>query len=411
MQSRINCLKIHQPLSPTIKVLEDELSLLYVDIRDHISTQLDNNEKKAVSVLKSNPKYFFSYAKRFSKLKSNTGPLKDDKEILHNDPEEMVNLLQKQYTSVFSDPSSPSCQQDPQIEPHNFSIQDIEFVNEDIVKAIDEIDPYASTSENDIPAKVLKECKHNLCTPIHMIWKRSMESETVPAIFKTQFITPVYKKGNRTKPENYRPISLTSHVIKIFERIIRNRLVVFLEGNTILNPTQHGFRKGRSCLTQLLNHIDKILQNLINNHETDVIYLDYAKAFDKVDHNILIKKLYAYGIRGKLLNWIKDFLTKRYQTVVVNGKHSSYELVISGVPQGSVLGPILFILYINDLKTKVQDSEIGSFADDTRASKSISIADDTKFLQEDLNRIVDWSTANNMILHEQKFELLSYRTK
>ena len=238
-----------------------------------------------------------------------------------------------------------------------------------------------------------------------------MESEIVPAIFKTQFITPVYKKGSRSDPENYRPISLTSHIIKIFERIIRNRLVIFLEENKILNSTQHGFRKGRSCLTQLLNHMDNILKNLMNNQETDVIYLDYAKAFDKVDHNILIKKLYAYGVRGKLLNWIKSFPTSRYQTVVVDGKHSSYELVISGVPQGSVLGPILFIIYINDLKERVKDSTISSFADDPRASKSIAVAEDTALLQKDFQRIVEWSIANNMVLHEKKFELLSYRTK
>ena len=132
---------------------------------------------------------------------------------------------------------------------------------------------YAGTSDEDIPARVIKECKQHLCTPIKLIWRQSMNSSMIPSIFKTQFITPVYKKGNRSDPGNYRPISLTSHIIKIFERILRKRIVAFLEENKILNQTQHGFRKGRSCLTQLLSHFDSILQNLNSNNETDVIYL------------------------------------------------------------------------------------------------------------------------------------------
>ena len=156
---------------------------------------------------------------------------------------------------------------------------------------------------------------------------------------------------------------------------------------------------------------DRILQNLNNNCETDVIYLDYAKAFDKVDHKVLLQKLHAYGIRGKLYSWIKDFLGNRYQTVVINGKRSLFELVISGVPQGSVLGPLLFIIYINDLVKEVQHSTISSFADDTRASKSIACVEDVQKLQSDLDKIVHWSKANNMQLHEDKFEFLCYRTK
>jgi hypothetical protein len=410
LQARLNCLKQHQPSSPTVKVLEDQLSLLYVDIRDSIAAELHSREERAVKVLKSNPRYFFSYAKRFSKVKSNVGPLKDKDGILHQDPEKMANILQQQYTSVFSNPESSKAEK-PKMVENDVSIENIIFTTEDIIRAIDSIDAYAGTSDEDIPARVIKECKQHLCIPIKLIWSRSLHSETVPSILKTQFITPVFKKGNRSDPGNYRPISLTSHIIKIFERILRQRLVTFLEGNKILNQSQHGFRKGRSCLTQLLSHYDRILQNLNNNCETDVIYLDYAKAFDKVDHRILLQKLHAYGIRGKLYNWIKDFLSNRHQTVVINGKHSLYELVISGVPQGSVLGPLLFIIYINDLEKDVKDSKISSFADDTRAAKDIACVEDTEKLQADLDRIVRWSEANNMQLHEDKFEFLCYRTK
>jgi hypothetical protein len=199
-------------------------------------------------------------------------------------------------------------------------------------------------------------------------------------------------------------------MIKIFERVIRNQLVSYLEMNSLLSSNQHGFRKGRSCLTQLLGHIDNILQNLNDGIETDVIYLDFAKAFDKVDHATLLTKIKRFGIKGRLFNWIEEFLTNRYQTVVVNGYKSFLQLVLSGVPQGTVLGPILFIMYINELEQVLEKSTSSSFADDTRISHSISIADDTKTLQNDLNRTVTWSTENKMELHEKKFELLSYRT-
>ena len=168
---------------------------------------------------------------------------------------------------------------------------------------------------------------------------------------KTQFITPVYKKGDRTEAANYRPVSITSHIIKIFERVIRNNLVEHMEANNFLSLHQHGFRKRRSCLTQLLDHVDTILKSLNSGEVVNVIYLDYAKAFDKVDHNILLAKAKRYGIHGNMLQWFSEFLTNGLQTVVVEGTKSSFQLVISGVTQGTVLGLILFILYIEDIKS------------------------------------------------------------
>ena len=133
-----------------------------------------------------------------------------------------------------------------------------------------------------------------------------------------------------------------------------------------------GFRKQRSCLTQLISHVDNVLECLNNGEEVDTIYLDYAKAFDKVDHNILLAKLRKYGIKGKVYNWIKEFLRLRIQIVVVEGKKSTFRIVISGVPQGTVIGPILFILYINDLIEVLKHSKGLSFADDTKLVKAIS---------------------------------------
>ena len=294
---------------------------------------------------------------------------------------------------------------------HESAIENILFTQNDIIYAINDIDTYSGTSDQDIPAKIIKECKYNMSKPIYMIWRQSMKTGIVPDVLKIQIINPIFKKGARPDPGNYRPISLTSHVIKTFERIIRKRLNDFLEVNNKLSPSQHGFRKGRSCLPQLLGHFDNILQNLNRNHETDVIYLDYARAFDKVDFTILLRKLQCFGVQDRLFKWIKNFPTNRKQAVVINGKHSKSENVISGVPQGSVLTALLFIMYINDLSGLVKHSSIGSFADDTRVSKSIASIQDTIILQDDLTKIIEWSQANSMQLHEEKFEMLSYQTK
>ena len=265
---------------------------------------------------------------------------------------------------------------------------------------------YVSSTDHDIPALILKECKNNISYPVFLIWKESFESEVIPEDIKIQSITPIFKKGD---PGNYRPISLTSHLIKVFERVIRKKLVCHLESNSILSNKQHGFRKGRSCLTHLLKHIDDIIQSLLNDNDHNVIYLHFAKAFDKVDNEILVHKLRQCGVQGKLLKCIEQFLANRKQFVTINGFHSMLALVLSGVPQGSVFGPILFLVYINNFQCHLKGSTAGSFADDTRLSKQILSCDDVLILQEDLNTVVKWATENNMVLHDSKFEYLAYR--
>ena len=320
----------------------------------------------------------------------------------------MADLLQQQYTGVFSDPNSKNKKSpDLNIECENI-IEDIEFSREDIIAAIDEISENAACGEDDIPAIVLKRCKKSLSYPVMSIWKESMQTGIVPSIYKYQTITPIHKKDSKAIPANYRPISLTSHIIKIFERVIRKKIVKFLEENKLLFRNQHGFRAMRSCLTQLLAHIDSILNNQLINVDTDVVYLDYEKAFDKVDFQILLDKLKAHNITGKLHQWLTNYLSNRRQTVVIQGTKSHEADVKSGVPQGTVLGPLLFLVYINDLHTCVKDCTVSSFADDTRIKRGIAKASDTQILQEALINAAEWSTNNNMKLHEHKFELLTH---
>ena len=220
--------------------------------------------------------------------------------------------------------------------------------------------------------------------------------------------SPIHKGGHQGRPANYRPIALTSLIIKLFEKIVRTNIAEHLDSNNLLNNSQHGFRKGRSCVSQLLNHYDKILSLLESGLNVDVIYLDFAKAFDKVDHAIVLTKLSLLGIKGKLLDWIKSFLTDRTQYVVVNGFLSDPCKVISGVPQGSVLGPLLFLVLIGDIDADINSSFLSSFADDTRVGKGIKATNDAIHLQTDLKSVYQWAIDNNMEFNNTKFELLQY---
>ena len=199
----------------------------------------------------------------------------------------MADMLQDQYSSVFSDPDADTNHHTEHV-PLISILEDIDFTCEDITAAIMEIGEFSACGNNDIPSVILKNCAEELSYPIMQIWKDSMNSAYISPSFKAQTITPVFKKGSKAKPENYRPISLTSHIIKIFGRVVRKKIVSHLEANQILCKNQHGFQKGKSCLTQLLAHIDIILKNFLEGNDTDAIYLDFSKAFDKVDHKILL---------------------------------------------------------------------------------------------------------------------------
>ena len=410
-QRKIRMLETLTPhLTEKIRKMKIKLEGIYDEIKEVLLNKQLKEEEKAIESILENPKFFYSYAKKFSKTRTNIGPLLDDENQLQSDPEKIANMLQAQYSSVFSDPSVKVKKRHIHNPSQNL-LENMTFSLRDVEKAISEIGTYSASPENDIPAIVLKKCKFQLSYPIWLIWKESLETGYIHPEFKNQMVTPVFKKGSKALASNYRPISLTSHLIKIFERILRTKIVSFLEDNNLICRNQHGFRKGRSCLTQLLKHVDTILKNFLENHDTDAIYLDYSKAFDKVDHQILLEKLNIYGIRGKIHNWLTSYLTNRIQTVVVDGHKSNPSPVISGVPQGTVLGPILFILYLNDLNTCVTNSVASSFADDTRLLKSIKSSSDVTLLQNDLKEATIWSDQNKMKLHDDKFELLCHTTK
>ena len=360
-----------------------------------------------------NSKFFYSYAKKFSKIKSGIGPLINSAKTLICEPKEMAEILSKQYSSVFSTPRHENTAEDrlfPEENPTQPSLSNIIFTDSELEEAMKELSDNAAAGPDGFPAILLKRCRSSLSGPLGKIWRKSLASGEVPPSCKNATIIPIHKGKSRAVPKNYRPVALTSQLIKVFEKVVRKHMVSFMEEHDLFNPSQHGFRRGRSCLSQLIDHCDRITAAMEKGLGVDVIYLDFAKAFDKVDLGITLRKLKALGVKGQLGRWLSSFLLGRVQTVLVNGKKSSPQPVISGVPQGSVLGPLLFTVMIGDIDKNIAHSFLSSFADDTRIGRPIMSESDVQLLQDDLETVFQGSAENNMQFNSDKFELMRYCT-
>ena len=387
--------------------IEKELQKSYCEQRNLV-------ESRAIGKIKNNPKFFFTFAKKLSKVKIGIGPLIDSAKRLISAPRKIAEMLSEQYNSVFSSPHYDNISMDTLFPDYEIidtpNLSTITFTDTELAEAMNELTSNAAPGPEGFPALLLKRCSTALSPPLARIWRTSLKNGEIPTLCKLATITPIHKGKSRAVPKNYRPVALTSHLIKVFEKIVRKRIVELMSDNILFNHLQHGFRGGRSCLSQLLSHFDRITTELEKGNGVDIIYLDFAKAFDKLDHGITLHKLKSLGIRGQLGQWIFTFLTNRLQSVVVDGRKSSPEPVISGVPQGSVLGPLLFLVLIGDIDMNIATAFLSSFADDTRLGQGITCTSDIECLQRDLQAVYKWSVDNNMQFNSDKFELLRYRS-
>ena len=400
--------KLHKANNETRKTsLKTKLIQIERSLQDSYQSQAVYDESKAVEAIRENPKYFYSYAKKRQKLKSEIGPLMNSKGIPTNKPQEMAELLSEQFLKAFSSPMSLPLDLSTTPQPN---INDLHFTPAMIIEAINEVRNNSAPGPDRFPAILLKNCRDELAYPLYLIWRASLDTGIIPKISKSSIITPIFKSGDKQKPSNYRPVALTSHLIKVFEKVLRTAIVNHIEANNLLNPNQHGFRSGRSCLSQLVHHYDQVTEHMENGKNIDIVYLDFSKAFDKLDFKVTLQKLQNIGITGKIHRWIESFLTGREQTVTVNGAKSKHQGVQSGVPQGSVIGPILFLILLGDIDGEVSHASVSSFADDTRILGAISRTEDTDALQSDLDLIYGWSTRNNTQFNADKFECLRYGT-
>ena len=240
-----------------------------------------------------------------------------------------------------------------------------------------------------------------------MIFKLIYNTGTIPQEWKSANIVPIYKKGDKNLISNYRPISLLCLSAKIMERVVQDELLNLTRH--LLNPAQHGFLSGKSCTTNLITLTDDIANSLFNAIGTDIIYFDFAKAFDTVNHDLLLSKMKTnFKIDGRLLKFIASYLRNRHQRVVLDNTFSDYKPAKSGVPQGSILGPLLFVLFINDISLEMsRGTKTCLFADDTKIWRPMQSELDCKNLQNDINNLNNWCKANKMLFHPEKCKIVS----
>ena len=365
----------------------------YVRLRNEVNTAVKKAKKERelqiAREVKSNPKAFYQYVSAKTKTKEGVSNLTKEDGSLTLNNKEKAQVLSNFFSSVFTKDNKDIPIPEFKADVKDF-LTNINITKNDITKSLKSLKICKSPGPDNMHPRVLRELAHELSYPLLLIFNKSMSQGKIPTQWKPAEVRPIFKKGCKSTPGNYRPVSLTSILCKVFEGFVRDALYKHLIKNNLLSAKQFGFCQGRSCVTQLLTTINKWMKCIDDNKPVDAIYLDFAKAFDTVPHKRLIKKLEGYGVHDNVLKWIEDFLSDRTQYVSVNGERSNSMPVTSGVPQGSVLGPVLFIYFINDMPN-VTKEDMNLFADDAKAFNDILSLIDRDDLQCCINALVKWS--------------------
>ena len=378
---------------------------IYIAERNAVNKQIrkavKDLEKDIASLAKKDPKSFFKYANSKLKTKSGMGDLITENGIVMSDDKEKAQELNNFFSSVFTQEDTVNMPQDMPVKTVKEKLANVVFNESDISKILRNLKPNKSPGPDKVHPRVLNECASELSIPLYILFRKSLDEGTLPQMWKDGHISAIFKKGSRCQVNNYRPISLTSVVCKVLEKLVRNSLMQHLMDNQLISDAQHGFMPGRSCTTQLLQVLDKWTEILDTGGEVDVIYLDYAKAFDSVPHQRLILKLQSYGVSDNVLMWIKSFLQTRRQRVVVAGSESDWAPVLSGIPQGTILGPVLFLCFINEMPQCLK-SKVFLYADDSKISRRIADISDCQIMQEDIEAALVYSNTWQLRFNTEK---------
>ena len=373
-------------------------------------------------------KKLFSFLKSSKQDQLGT-PALNHKDRLVTETAEKADLHNLQFQSVFTTKAPlslsrlckmklqdmadcggiPSEALPPGMQESSPAMEDFDISVAGILKLLKNLKPGKAAGPDRLKPILLKELREEIAPIIQVIFERSIKTGKLPSEWCRAQVSPIFKKGDKSSPANYRPISLTCILCKVLEHIMASHLVRHLNKHDLLYDLQHGFREKRSCETQLTMLFEDLARNTSAGKQTDLILLDFSKAFDKVNHSKLLWKLHQYGIRGTALSWIRAFLGNRSQTVVLEGEESGSVPVTSGVPQGSVLGPILFLVYINDLPEELS-SQVRLFADDTAVYLTVGGSDDGTVLQTDLDRLSVWESQWDMEFNPSKFQVVRVTT-
>ena len=358
-----------------VKCRREFKSMIRSKMRDNL---FQNSDSNAIT------KQFWSYVK--SKSKSSRIPeIVKHNNVISSDNVTKANMFNKYFFEQFSSSST----YDIDIDFSQDNLFDIDFSCSRIKDLLENINVNEAPGPDGIHGCILKYCSTSLCRPLSILFKLIYNTGTIPVEWKSANIIPIHKEGDNATVSNYRPISLICITFKIMERIIQQEL--FDRYREMLNPIQHGFLPNRSCATNLINLTDNIVTNLYKGIGADIIYFDFAKAFDTVNHDLLINKLKNNSnIDGRLLKFITNYLKDQRQRVGLDNIFSDFQHVQSGVPQGSILGPLLFTLFINDIDSGIStDTNICLFADDTKIWRPMETEHDCAILQKTLNASIN----------------------
>ena len=361
-----------------------------------------NVEHKLAQHIKSDSKRFYAYVRSKQNVRDKVGPLEDNFGNIVTQGFLMAEELNMHCSSVFTreDTSSFPVPETKFKGSEGERLGQLVVTPEVVASKINNMKE--SPGVDVISSKILKETVEQISTHV---FNMSLQEGIVPLEWKEANIIPLFKKGSRNKSVIYRPVSLTSVICKLLETIIRDDIMDRLVKHKLINPSQHGFLKARSCVTNVLCFFEEITKWVDEGSPVDVIYLDFQKAFDKVPHQRLILKLKSHGMGNSITNWIEQWLTDRRQSVVVDGGVSSWKSVLRGVPQGSVLGPILFLVYIDELEEGVTGN-ILTFADDTILFRKTKEIGEKHKLQDDIDKLVRWSETWQMLFNFWKYKCL-----
>ena len=379
--------------------------LAYNSLRNQVTSETRRDriafERNISREIKNNNKLFWRYVNSQRTSKTSIPDLQRKDGSLTSDDQEKAELLNQQFTSVYTDedvsniPTFDPIPTDTKLDTANIKINDVK-------KLLKGLRTQKSCGPDDVHPYLLKNLADTMSIPLTLIYNISIQTGSVPMIWKEGIVSALYKKGKKCLPSNYRPITLTSVVCKILEKLIVKMIQKHLKSNLLEDLHQHGFTVSKSTITNLIEALNIWTEALSHGLPIDIIYLDYEKAFDKVPHERLILQLNRYGITGDILNWIRDYLANRTQKVRVNGHYSISSPVRSGVPQGSVLGPVLFLVFVSDIAPLVNNF-ISLYADDTKLySYLLDGISTAESIQDDINTLSSWSLKMQMSFNPDK---------
>jgi hypothetical protein len=356
--------------------------------------------------IKENKNTFFSYVKSRSKIKPEIGAIRLKNGELSKDNLEAAKALNEAFQSVFvRETQKENVTVEDEVASNNYKDTEEEITVKEIRDVLKKLIAGKAFGPDMISTEMIKLCEDDLIKPISIIFNKSWKEGSIPEIWRCANVLPIFKKGTKEDPLNFRPVSLTCVLCKLMETIIKNRLMIDLDKEEILIEEQHGFRSNHSTTTNLLEFYNEVTKELDNKHAVDIFFFDLSKAFDMVPHTRLINKLKTLKISDKVVRWIENYLSGRRQRVMVRGEMSDWLEIFSGVPQGSVIGPILFLIYINDIKRELK-SRVSIFADDTKILHIVDTEEDRVEVEQDLIAMQNWADQNKMKFNIDKCSVM-----